>query len=84
MRPSQVTYALPHTEYKVRLTSNSASLLAAIVQHSNIRSSIQQQSVLTYADLTMAVVYMLILLSFSSTVMVALMASDFRYQVGRR
>ena len=32
-----------------------AALLAAIVQHSNIRNSIQQQSVFTLADLTITV-----------------------------
>ena len=100
---SPASDAFPHSRYKTRLTAVGTALLAAIVQHSSIRSGIQQQNIVTYAtlpatpasthlllthkhmfplvhthsvswaDLLMGVVYLLILTAFLSAVVVAVL-----------
>lgn len=76
-----VSYFLPVSELRSRLTTCTTSLLAAVVQHSSLRSRIPERAAVTNADLAMLVVYTLILLSVVSTVIVLVAIHHRRWSI---
>ncbi|GBG32399.1 Hypothetical Protein FCC1311_086242 [Hondaea fermentalgiana] len=76
-----ISYFLPLSELRSRLTTCTTSLLAAVVQHSSLRSRIPERAAVTHADLAMLVVYSLILLSMLATVLVSVVVHHRRLSV---
>jgi len=64
-----VSYFLP--DLKTRISTCTTALLAAVVQHSAMRSRVPERSSITNADLVMLVVYSLISLATISAVVVS-------------
>ena len=72
---SLVTYFLPVQDYRARLQTCTTSLLAAVVQHSTLRSQLPPQSVLTRSDVIIIVSYIIIFTGMVSASIVAFVSN---------